>query len=887
MKRWFFLMINVILLAAGTAMSQDLPDEGNPAPPKDPETVSRPQVAFSWDPLVVEKLPNGITVVVKEVHTAPLAVTDIWFPVGSRNEPQATNGMAHFLEHTLFKGTPRRKTGEIAREIESFGGRTNAGTSLDFTHYYISCESRHIMKALEIHADVFRNSTLATETIDAERPVIIEEIKRGEDNPQKVLWETLQETIYSQHPYRRPTIGTRETVGSAITRDHMARFFHTWYVPANMTIFVVGDVKPAEIVAKVKELYQDVPAKAPPSLELPQEPELKVPKVVRKEMDVTRGYLRLAYRTVPQSSGDDAIGLDLLGVVLGQGRTSRLSMALKENQPLVTRIAAGHMAMTDDGLFMVTAEFDPVDEERVITGIREEIKKLVREPIPAEELQKAKDFLENLYVRLVETNEGKAEALGSAIIHGDIGYELNYLAKMKGISASSLQVLANKFLAQDGNVLVIIGPRPKIVRSETSTDPKDPDIRSFTLENGLRIIHKPVSGTGLVGVSLAIDAGARREQAGKIGVSNLVGEMLFKGTRRRNAQKILWDLESIGAEMAPSSEPDLFRLNLSSPAGNFSQSMEILADVIQNPSFPPEAFAMEQKKVLSRLKAVEDDMFENTWKVFHADLFKGHPYERYPLGNPQDVQNLTCDDLFAFHMNWFAPQNMVLAVVGDISASDTIKTCFNFLGGIPPVKTPPKATESNEIRAPGSFKQVNDHREKAQAMMCLGWLGPRIGNPDYAPMKVLNAILGGGMSARFFMKIRNKSSLAYAVQGVFPSRMDGGAFCAVIGTDPGKVEKVKEIILGEISDIAANGIPPEELDRAVSYVSGQFALDHGACLKIANYLAWFERIGVGYGYDRKYLQEVKAVTVEDIKRVARLYLSPKNALLAVTGPKMQ
>jgi zinc protease len=182
------------------------------------------------------------------------------------------------------------------------------------------------------------------------------------------------------------------------------------------------------------------------------------------------------------------------------------------------------------------------------------------------------------------------------------------------------------------------------------------------------------------------------------------------------------------------------------------------------------------------------------------------------------------------------------------------------------------------------YRRVDDKKNKSQAMICFGWLGPSIGSPDYAPMKVLNSILGGGMSARYFMNIRNKASLAYAANSVFPSRIDGGALAAIVGTDPKYVEKVRELILGEIKDILENGVSNEELDRSISFVSGQFALDHGICIKQAHYLSWFESIGVGFEYDGKYPKEVKAVKAEDIKRVAVKYLNPAAGLMAVTGP---
>ncbi|MBI3039826.1 insulinase family protein, partial [bacterium] len=337
------------------------------------ESLSQ-EASFRWEPLTVEKLSNGLTVIVKENHSAPLVVSDIWFGVGSRNETSENNGVAHFLEHTLFKGTKNRGVGQIAKDIESFGGRTNAATSLDYTHYYILCESAYISNALEIQADVFHNSTLLGEVIDSERPVILEEIKRGEDDPHKMLWNTLMTNMYSNLPYKRTIIGPRENISTKISREEMLQFFRTWYGPNNMTIVIVGDINAKVVIEKVKSLFGDLSPSPLPDQSFGAEPELKAIRIVRKEMDVKNEYLLMAFRTVTPKQEEDLIGLDLLGAILGEGRTSRLSASLKENRGLVTQVSANHLTLIDDGLFLIKAEFDPIDETEVLEGIREEIR---------------------------------------------------------------------------------------------------------------------------------------------------------------------------------------------------------------------------------------------------------------------------------------------------------------------------------------------------------------------------------------------------------------------------------------------------------------------------------------------------------------------------------
>lgn len=844
--------------------------------------------AFSWEPLHMETLKNGLTVVVKENHAAPLAVTDVWFKVGSRNEDDANNGVAHFLEHTLFKGTEKRGIGEIAKDIESFGGRTNAGTSMDFTHYYISCESRHIFKALDIHADVFRSSTLAAEAIDQERQVIIEEIKRGQDSPSKVMWDMMISNLFRKHPYHRLVLGPEENIAGGIKRDDMVHFFNKWYSPGNMTLIVVGDVDAKAVLAKVKNLYGDLASKAPKHPSFKSEKRLTKPQMLRHEMDVTRGYYLNTWRTVKSASHDDLMALDLLGTILGQGRTSRLSLSLKESRSLVTSVSAGQLALLDDGFFLVRAEYDPRDEREVLDGIKKEIRLLQESLVPEAELQKAKDLTENWGIRQLETNEGKAEALGSALVRGEWKFEKDYFSHISRVTAKHIREAARKYLVEDSSVSVFVSPK-----ATASLQGETADMQKYVLANGLRVIHRPLPGSGLIGVSLAIDAGNRREIPEKSGVSNLMSDMLMKGTKKRDGRQILWDLESLGSELSPNAEPDVLRFNLSSSVRKFSAAFEILADVIRCPTFPAEAFADEKNKVLMRLKAVSDDMFENTWTLFLRQLYPDHPYGIHSLGRVEEVESLTIPDLAEFHRKWCVPENMVMAIVGDIAAPAALEVVSRFFGtmasttpmGLPGVSSGGAGNPLGEIKNPiSAFTRVDDRKEKAQSMMCLGWLGPSISHPDYAAMKVLNSVLGGGMSSRYFMNIRTRASLAYMTTGVYPSRIDQAPVCAVVGTDPKKVDQAKDLVLKEISDISANGVSNEELERSITYMTGQFALDHSSCLRIAHYLSWFESIGVGFAFDRDFPEKLRSVTADDLRRVAATWLKPEQALMAVTGP---
>lgn len=843
---------------------------------------------FRWEPFHKHTLPNGLTVLVREHRTAPLFVSDIWVRAGSRHEVPETSGIAHFLEHTLFKGTPTRGVGAIAREIESFGGRTNAGTSLDYTHYYISGEKLHLDKALEIHADVIRRSVLDPAAVDAERSVIIEEIKRSADNPHRVLWDAMMAELYPGHPYGRQILGPRENIAGGISRDMLAGFFHTWYVPANLFILVAGDINVDAVMKRIEELYGDwtAPAPAQPLTSLPPRPAAGT--AIRRALDVKRGYMQSAWRTVSQANREDAAGLELLGVLLGQGRSSRLAATLKEKRGIVTSISSGQLSLGEDGIFLVRAEFDPTDEFPVREGIAAEIARLRREPASAEEVTKAMDFLETLYMRGAETNEGQTDILGNALIHDALEHECAYLQRLRSFTPERLMQLAGRYLAGEADVTTLAGPKTRskpFQASPQTAGAEQDDVSTWRLENGLRVIHRRLAGIGLVGATLTAEAGIRHEPATSGGLANLMSEMLLKGTQRRDGQRLLWDLESLGADLDPSADPDMMRLSLSAPARTFAQALAIMAETAKLPTFPADAFETERRKVLGRLKAVDDDMFENTWRLFQANLFGKHPYGRYSLGTRESVQALTPELAARFHASSFRADGMVLSIIGDIESAEALRLGGDFFGdAFVPTGSSAQQTGSIPVEPPQASKRAEEFRDRQQAMVCLGWLGPRFDHPDYPAMKVLNAVLGGGMSARLFRKVRNEASLAYAVHSLFPTRMDGAPLCAVIGTDPSAVDRVIEMVSAEIADLASKGPEPSELDRATAFVTGQFALDLAACLRQSHFYAWFEALGAGYRFLKTYPDAVRRVTAADVQRTAAAWLHPDRSVIAVTRP---
>ena len=296
-------------------------------------------------------LDNGQKVVIKEVHDNPIVIIDTWIKTGSINETDENNGVAHFLEHLFFKGTPKHPAKEFDRILESKGAVTNAATSKDFTHYYILIPSQYFDLALDLHSDMLLNPLIPRKELEKERKVVIEEIAKNNDRPTTILYRNLVKGFYKNHPYKRDVIGTKEVI-STISREQILDFYNTWYTPENMTTVIVGDVDTQVALNAVKEKFNkqnssNVKAQKP-VYKLDKKPSEQTEN--KQEMNVQTGYILIGFKGCNEINSKDSYALDVLSTILGDGKSSRLYKNIKEQKQLVHSISAFYSSMRDDSI---------------------------------------------------------------------------------------------------------------------------------------------------------------------------------------------------------------------------------------------------------------------------------------------------------------------------------------------------------------------------------------------------------------------------------------------------------------------------------------------------------------------------------------------------------
>jgi len=433
------LLSLAVLLAAGCTLAPNRPSAspGLPTP-------------------IRHVLPNGVRVIVQEHRASDVVALQLWVRAGGRDESSSELGLAHYLEHMLFKGTTSRPTGFIDRDVEGVGGRMNAGTSLDYTYYHMVLPAPRTAAAIDLLADISVNASLETAVLEAEKRVVLEEMRLSEDNPRRFLSRRLHEAIFEGHPYGRPVIGTPELVRS-LTRETLLAFYRRLYAPEAFTLVVVGPVAPTEVIERARVTLGRIPRSGTPPSPAPSPPPLR-PRHIELRRPGAQAYLGMGWHA-PRIDHADVAAVDLLVTILGQTRTSRLTRTLRDELGLVTSIGSGYAAMQAGGAVSVTAQMDPKNVERVEAEVLREVGRIRDQGVTEAERRRAITAAEAQHEFANETAEGRARALGRAETVWRLEDELAYLDRLRTVTAAHIQTAAQRYLDPARYVRVTFLPR--------------------------------------------------------------------------------------------------------------------------------------------------------------------------------------------------------------------------------------------------------------------------------------------------------------------------------------------------------------------------------------------------------------------------------------------
>ena len=405
-------------------------------------------------------LDNGLRVLLLEDHRSPIVSLQLWYRVGSRNEARGATGIAHFLEHLMFRGTPTNPPGAYARIVERNGGQDNAFTSQDVTSYYVDIAADRLDLVLALEADRMHNLTLDPKIVDSEREVVIEERRtRTEDDPGGALGEEVSALAFRAHPYGQPIIGWMIDI-RRITREEIAAFYKTYYAPNNALLAAAGDFKAEAVLEKIKAAFGPIPRGPEPPKVLAVEPEQSSERRLTVQRPAELPIVYVGY-PVPNHTSPDAAAFEVLSTVLSGGRSSRLYRHLVYERQLALEAGGDYSYFSfDPNLFWFYATPLPGQTPQTLEKeLLAEMEQLRKEPVGEEELQRAKNQIESGFVFQEDSVHRRAALLARFELIGGYALKDQYLDKIRAVSAADLQRVAKQYFGEDKKNVGILLPK--------------------------------------------------------------------------------------------------------------------------------------------------------------------------------------------------------------------------------------------------------------------------------------------------------------------------------------------------------------------------------------------------------------------------------------------
>ena len=835
------------------------------------------------------RLENGLTVIVREDHSAPVVSAQAWCMTGSIDEGRWLGaGLSHVLEHMLFKGTQTRGAGRIDQEVQEAGGYMNAYTSFDRTVYWINVPNTGARIAIDILADIMQHAALPADELARELDVIRREMDMGQDDPGQRASRRLFEVAFTKSPYRFTIIGYLDIFNRLQPADIRA-YYEERYAPNNIFFLVTGDVKEAEVIAQIKTAFAGSKEKPLPPVVLPEEPRQVAPRVIIEEARIELGHMHISWH-IPDIRHPDVPVLDVLAVLLGSGRSSRLFREVREKRGVVHHADAWTYNPGNPGLFGLSAVVDGDKFAAARDAMLAEVERMKTEVISAEELTKAVKQFISATLSSRKTMQGQAQDLGGGwLAASDLNFSARYLAAVKRVTPADLQRVAREYLAAANRTLYALlpeGAAPKeLTHAETTIDKA---VQKFDLPNGLRLLVKEDHRLPFVDFRVALRGGLLAETLADNGITQLMSKMLLQGTVTRSAEQIAEEIESVGGHIDAFGGNNSFGVTAEVLAEDFALGLGLVADVLLHPNFPADAFEREREIQLAAIKGRRDELLRLCGQLMREKLFGNAGYGLDALGSEESVLKLSPADLKAFHGKLVTPDNCVLAIYGDVKA-DTVKAAVEKVfanwkpggAGSPLPAGGPRNDGAQGFTRPATVSQTCD---KKQAVLVIGFAGTTMFSEDRYPLELLQEACSD-LGSRLFLRIREKLGLAYYVGAQHMPGIVPGYFAFYAGTEPGKAKLVETEMLHEARLLCAEGLSAEELKRAKAKIIGSKKIARQELGGLAMTTALDELYGLGCAYSDTEDAKYDAVTAEQIKAVAQKYLLAESAVVACVKPE--
>jgi zinc protease len=889
-------------------------------------------------------LDNGLKLLVREMHHAPVSAFFVCYRVGARNEVPGITGISHWVEHMMFKGTPRYGKGQLDRMVSKRGGMWNGFTTENFTAYFEVLPVQHLDLSLDIESDRMANCIFDPSEVQSERTVIISEREGAENSPEFWLDEAVTRVAFLVHPYGQGVIGAKSDL-ERITRDDLYKHYRTFYAPNNAIAVAAGDFRCDEVYEKTRKYFGAIPRgpEVPQvrSVEPPQEGERRL--VIRRpggarqcmmafHMPFARdpGIYAVLVLDAVLSGGKPMAGWGGRG---GMGRSSRLYRALVESG-IASTVTSYAGPSIDPYLLQVEMTVQGgVETDRAEKAVSDVFAALREDEVSPAEMEKAKKQVRAQVAYSMESAQNNAMALGMWEVLSTWKDADQVSQRINAVTPADVLEAARKTLAGNNRTVGWFipegpagggagpqGPARKTFfysgtasgrvtgnagmrragggHAEASAPVKMPgpaEIRRKVLPNGLVLLaHRNPSVEFTVAQAL-LDAGSFASSPEREGIARFCATCLLRGTARHTSQEINEFTDRYGMSLTSGVSTDAATISVTSLTEDAQRALDLLAEVLTEPAFRDEEVERLKGQTIVAIKQAEKDTQAAAEKAFNEMVYPGdHPYSLDPLGTEDSVRSLSGQDLVSFHRTFYSPDHAIVAVVSKCDPEEVFSSLEKSFGGWKANPDAGRAGPAREMRA----KHVGRPDGKRQAFLfipgktqcdiALGLPSVRRSDPDYMKLTVMNMVLGQmGLGGRIGHNVRDKQGLAYYVGSYVREAKGQGAWAVRAGVSPKGVEKAIGSILEEIRSIQSTPVTDEELADVKGFMTGYLPLSIETSRGLAANMLHMEYYGLGLDYLQRFPAAVEAVTKGDVQEMARKHLSADDYVVVVTGPEVK
>ncbi|MFN3679347.1 M16 family metallopeptidase [Thermosynechococcus sp.] len=861
-------------------------------------------------------LDNGLTVLIKEIPTAPVVSLQVWYRVGSRHEPKGENGIAHQLEHLMFKGTKSRPV-QFGQLFYALGSSSNAFTSYDMTAYHHTVPADHLESLLILEADRLRNTLMSADALESEKRVVISELQGYENSPEYRLSRAVMAALYPDHPYGLPVGGTAKDV-EQFTLPAVKHFYHQYYRPDNAVVVIAGDVRPPRALELVKGTFGQIPRPTDPLKSAALSPPTAgSSQRIRLTEPGSAPLLQLVV-PIPGITHADQAALDVLDMLLSGGRSSYLYQELMETGQASSAYSYG-AALQAGGWFEIGAIAAP---EQSLATIEQTIGQILSQlgqcPLTAGELQRAKQQLRaNFVLRNRDIDAQASQLANDETLTGDYRFSDRHLAAIAKVTAADIQRVVQTYFGRDRWIVgefipsefadVELSGRPPAQTTahhlvgepvdpqtiaaylpqgsgQVTPEVKDHGVETFTLPNGLRVLLLVDRSTPTVTLAGRIDAGTAYDLLTQPGVANLTAANLLNGTCHKSALTLAQTLEDRGISLEFSAFRDGVDIEGYALASELPTLLQTLGEVLQEATFPEAEFKLSQQRYLTTLGLEADDPVRWGRRVLQETLYPAnHPL--HPFATPDSVQAIQRQDLLNFYRAAYRPDHTILTLVGDFDPQEVRSRLNAILGSwqsqgdplslsFPPVSPPAHTLFKNAV-IPG----------KSQAITYLGTPGIDRRDPRFYAAMLMNHILGGDtLASRLGTEIRDRQGLTYGIHSFFSASQQAGPLIIQLQTAPEDTAKAIQATLQLLREARRQGFTAAELDAAKRSLSNTYMVELANVDVVARTLLGNASVDLPPEELQQFSDRLKAVTLDQVNQALRDLIDPNHLVIVTAGP---